>query len=90
MKNTKSQNVINHLESGKPLTKLDCFRLYSYWNLSDIILKLRKKHGYNYIQTTMKKTVNGSEYAEYCKSVSNAVADKICKHHSDLLRMTSS
>lgn len=69
MKTPKSKKVIEHLESGKSLSKLECFKLYSYWNLSDIILKLRKRYGYNYIETTMQKTTTGSEYAVYKKPV---------------------
>jgi hypothetical protein len=65
---TKSQQVIDHLESRKPLSKLECFKMFQYWNLSDVICKLRKFHGPNYISTTMQKTTTGSEYAVYQKT----------------------
>ena len=67
-KESKRQKVIRHLLSGVPLTKLECFRLYSYWNLGDVVYKLRvgkidgRRHD---IKTTMHKTTTNSEYAEY-------------------------
>ena len=62
-KKSKAERVRDHLISGKPLSKLECFKLYSYWNLSDIVYKM-KKDNYN-IRTSMCKTTTGSSYAEY-------------------------
>lgn len=67
MKNPKCKKVIEHLESGRPLSKLECFKLYSYWNLGDIVYKLNKKYGPGYIGHTMQKTTTCSEYAVYQK-----------------------
>lgn len=61
---SKFQKVVDHLESGKTLTKLDSLRLYGYWNLSDLVYKLKKRHDPNYITTNMIATLGG-EYAEY-------------------------
>ncbi len=62
---SKFQKVVDHLESGKPLTKLDSLRLYGYWNLSDLIYKLKKRYSDpNYITTNMIPVLGG-EYAEY-------------------------
>jgi hypothetical protein len=64
-KKSKAQKVIDYLESGKSLSKLECFKMFQYWNLSDIIWKLRNSHGQDYIRTTMAKTTTGSDYAIY-------------------------
>ena len=67
-KKSKAEKVRDYLISGKPLSKLECFKMFSYWNLSDIVYKMKKgMHDdtcYN-IRTTMQKTTTGSEYAEY-------------------------
>lgn len=62
-KKSKAEKVRDYLISGKPLSKLECFKMFSYWNLSDVIYKMRKKG--HVIATQMLKTTTGSEYAEY-------------------------
>ncbi len=65
----RGDKVINHLEAGKSLTKLQCISLYSYINLGNIIYVIRKAKGYNYINTVMKKSkVTGARFAVYQKA----------------------
>jgi uncharacterized protein YpiB (UPF0302 family) len=59
----KSKKVIEYLLKGNSLTKKECVQVFNYWNLSDIIMKLRRKG--HCIQTTMKQTRSGAYYAEY-------------------------
>lgn len=70
MSNRKSkiQKITDYLEKGNSLTKKECLLNFSYWNLGDVIFKLRKEHGPGYVITTMKKTLYGEEYAEYALS----------------------
>lgn len=81
-KKSKFQKVVDHLESGRPLTKLDCLRLYGYWNLSDLVYKLKKRHSPDYITTVMKKNLSG-EYAEYVLTHQNHLK-KICINCANL------
>jgi hypothetical protein len=45
--------ILQYLQTGKPLTKLEALRKFGIWNTGDAIYKLRKS-GWN-IKTTMKK-----------------------------------
>ncbi len=65
----KQDAIIKHFETGKSLTKVQSFQRFNYWNLGDIVYKLRKKHAPDYILTEMKKNhVTGSRFAVYKKN----------------------
>ncbi len=59
----KKSLVLNHLRSGKTITKFQAFNKFLITNLGDCILQLRKSYD---IQTTMKKNKStNTVYAVY-------------------------
>lgn len=61
---TQRSAVLDHLLSGKCLTKIEAFELCGTLNLGDIIFNLRKQ-GYD-IRTEMRLNLHtGRYYAEY-------------------------
>lgn len=66
MKNkvAKTKQVIDYIESGKPLTKLECFEMFKLWNLGHVVNLLRKLHGYDYITTDRESNLTGT-HAKY-------------------------
>ena len=59
----KKSLVLNHLKSGKTLTKFQAFNKFLITNLGDTILQLRKSYN---IQTEMKKNkTTNTVYAVY-------------------------
>ncbi len=66
-KTNKTQKVLQHLQSGKPITSMDAIDLYGATRLSAIIFNLRKR-GYNIttIDRQMTDRYGNTEiYAEY-------------------------
>lgn len=64
---TQFKQILTHLESGKELTKLEALRRFGCWNSGDVIHKIRKEKGYDYIKTEM---ISEGEkvYARYKKN----------------------
>ena len=63
---TQLETIHNHLKEGSPITKIGSLKEYGILNLGDIILKLRKIYGYDYIITQMLPGLNsGRRYAAY-------------------------
>ncbi len=60
---TKRSKILNHLTSGKSLTKIQCIKLFRYLNLGGYVNELRNR-GYHII-TTMIKNSDKSRYAKY-------------------------
>ena len=63
MKNTKINQVLRHLKTGKTLTKFQAFNRYQMTNLGDCILRLREHH--NIFTVMCKNQKTKSRYAKY-------------------------
>ena len=59
----KKSLVLNHLKSGKTLTKFQAFNKFLITNLGDTILQLRKS--YNIVTEMKKNKSTNSIYAVY-------------------------
>ena len=67
MKNTKTKDVLKHLETQRSITSLEAFKLYGATRLSAIIYNLRAK-GYNIVtfnESTKDRNGNTCNYARY-------------------------
>jgi hypothetical protein len=64
IKSQQKRDILDHLLAGKPLTKIGALTNYGIWNSGDVIHKLRKEYGYDFIVTQMVRQ-NGKEHAVY-------------------------
>jgi hypothetical protein len=59
---TQTQQILEHLQSGKTITPIDALNLYGSFRLGARILEIRKQ-GYNVV--TKVKTQGKKHFAEY-------------------------
>jgi len=63
---SKINEIHNYLKTGQSLTKLQCIEMFGYINLGDVVHVLRKRYGYDYIQTIMKRSLKtGKRFASF-------------------------
>ena len=60
----KKQAVLNHLKSGKSITKFQAFNKFAITNLGDVVFKLRNA-GHSIITDMRKNKNTKSIYAVY-------------------------
>lgn len=65
----KKQEILEWLESGKPLTSLMAVQLFGCMNLSRIIAKLRKEG--RDVKVEYFKYTDGSRWAKYYMNINN-------------------
>lgn len=66
MKQSKTNDVLNHLIVYGSITSLEAFKRYGLTRLSSVIFELRKKHNIETIMLTMKDRHNITvNYAKY-------------------------
>jgi hypothetical protein len=66
---SQCENILRHLQSGKPINPLQALNQYGCFRLGARIYDL-KQSGYN-IDSRMIKAENGKKYAEYSMRISN-------------------
>ena len=68
MKLTKIESVLLHLKKGETITQAQAIDLFHSYRLSDIIFKLRTKHGYNIESIPMYTKPNAlGHVSTFCK-----------------------
>ncbi|MBO4923390.1 MAG: hypothetical protein J5382_04605 [Bacteroidales bacterium] len=61
---TKISRVLEHLESGRPITPLSALYLYNSFSLKDIICSLRSR-GYNIQTEIVENEETGARFGKY-------------------------